>query len=1006
MTIDLDSIQEVILTEPNLEVKWLFEFTLYAGGQAVAFQGDSDVTFGVGGGAIMTDDSSGYPATPTYRWSTTNCAYDGHNYTAKIKDFNFSKMTRAKSEFDLQAPSRCTFTVVNPNNALTPEDFDACKVMIRQVLSDGTNEDVFYEFLLTAKVTPQTVEETLKFDCVDYIYKFLKGTWPNSPLTSNEFPEEDNDYGNRDDGAIVPVVFGTAYIPLRAVFVSNDRRYLLGPSGPTYTVTKVRAPRKYGNSVWENGTYEFNQTTETGNTGGTYRCFQFVPTTGDSSSPPASPVTNGLWKGDGAWLEDALVKFSRSDTVSITNPADVLEYILVDMGIPRHLLDFSDAATTFDSSAWNLEWNHGFWKRIDRKELIANLLSQCHCAFDYCQGHITLRVLDTTSQATLTDADIKCNEQKHTTFDYSLFTKDVFYDCGDIAYQQTDEPIDQLTRFTVPAKINTNEYSGDLFEVPFVNDSVNAQKLGMLYYQWKYGRKAEITFVLGPHRTGLLPGELVTINDTKYGGLYEALIDSIEVNKDCSLKIEATIYKWTLDNFEDLAPQGLTLSQNGTMVVWQPLIVGSQSTVSSGSIPAVLPGILRVGSGQDYILLDPTMGIRMIHHLYGITLDIPIDGSTATIFHGYVKECEIQVYTSGVIKTSADPSGQDSDTDPGGMIINNNGIQGYTTAAILYFNLDLTTEEVTIGNESYAHCLIDGDGNLYFKIGNSEYLSIGSNGVSSLALTAGSDITMLADASDPAVIVWNDPNTDSALNMFSYLNAEFYIQAFYSDEITTSSLLYLHPWTGSTSQFLVALHDNDLDIYFFYTPSGSYGGIYPDSDDAVYLGTSSYPWDRVYALNCVFGGGSDNDYVTLRATARGATSSYYPLIVENSSESGLMYVRGDGYTYVYQDWDTSDERRKANIIPMQDSIKDKMRSITPKYHTMDLLPDKVIASITAQEWLKVGLDKAVREVIHPNGKSEYCTNSGVEIAYTVKYVQELHDEIKELREEIELLKAA
>jgi len=69
---------------------------------------------------------------------------------------------------------------------------------------------------------------------------------------------------------------------------------------------------------------------------------------------------------------------AMSDTSSLTNPADIIEWILLDMGVPSELIDdvgsFAAAATTFDSSDWNIEWNGGFWKKEAREKILAKLL--------------------------------------------------------------------------------------------------------------------------------------------------------------------------------------------------------------------------------------------------------------------------------------------------------------------------------------------------------------------------------------------------------------------------------------------------------------------------------------------------------------------------------------------------------------------------------------------------------------------------------------------------------
>jgi len=58
-------------------------------------------------------------------------------------------------------------------------------------------------------------------------------------------------------------------------------------------------------------------------------------------------------------------------------------------------------------------------------------------------------------------------------------------------------------------------------------------------------------------------------------------------------------------------------------------------------------------------------------------VDIPADGAAPTFSSGTIKETEYQIYTSGVIKTSADP------TSTGGVLIDNTGLGAYDSTGTL-----------------------------------------------------------------------------------------------------------------------------------------------------------------------------------------------------------------------------------------------------------------------------------------------------------------------------------
>ena len=99
----------------------------------------------------------------------------------------------------------------------------------------------------------------------------------------------------------------------------------------------------------------------------------------------------------------------------IDQPADVIAFILEDMGIPASLIDigagssFAAAATTF--TAWGLEFNGAFWYKQDRAKVLAALLNMCHSTL-VVTDKIGLKVLYKASQKTITKADILKREEK------------------------------------------------------------------------------------------------------------------------------------------------------------------------------------------------------------------------------------------------------------------------------------------------------------------------------------------------------------------------------------------------------------------------------------------------------------------------------------------------------------------------------------------------------------------------------------------------------------------
>ena len=77
--------------------------------------------------------------------------------------------------------------------------------------------------------------------------------------------------------------------------------------------------------------------------------------------------------------------------------------------------------------------------------------------------------------------------------------------------------------------------SGEILEVPFVQDSQNVQRIAQLYYERKLLKAAEVRFTTKGTLLALQPDDMTTINHADYGGTYDVLADSVKINKDCSM---------------------------------------------------------------------------------------------------------------------------------------------------------------------------------------------------------------------------------------------------------------------------------------------------------------------------------------------------------------------------------------------------------------------------------------------------------------------------------------
>jgi len=365
----------------------------------------------------------------------------------------------------------------------------------------------------------------------------------------------------------------------------GQRYYVLGDiaGGKTYTITKSRTPRELGaKEEFPAATYDFNQYTK--NDGATdWRVVQPII----AQDKGGNAAYFGFWKPGDALL-DMPTKFSRSDTAGLTDPADVIEFVLEDMGVPSDNIDtgvgssFAAASTVF--SGWGLTFNGAFWYKQPREKVLATLLNMCHATI-VPTAKLELHVLSKTSQKTITKAEVVkaviepgedgfSKERGEGTFRHRDISADTYHDSGYVAWQQDDQAQDKFIKTLVPAKAATDAISGEILEVPFVQDSQNVQRIGTLFYQRKYLKEAEIQCTLNGTCLALCPDDVITINHADYGGNYDVIIDQMTVRPDGSIDMSCIKLSEDLDDWGNLTPDAITINDDDTSKTWSPAIGG------------------------------------------------------------------------------------------------------------------------------------------------------------------------------------------------------------------------------------------------------------------------------------------------------------------------------------------------------------------------------------------------------------------------------------------------
>lgn len=518
-----------------------------------------------------------------YYWSTKNVTFDGQAYTFKVIDFNGLTLARPKTEMGIMSPSSLSFTISNRSSLIDPDNLEEGFVTLILIMSDGTNaaiEMMRWKFLIKKA---KGAYQSIVIDCEDFYQQFIEGNYPITQFSLSDlnvqwdsedsivWDSEDSiewyaggsgidstdglktrdifpaSTGDITDDVCLPMIFGTAYIPLRSVYTDGDRYYVLGPTvskgvGITYTIDKVRTPRAYSAKSEFDLVTDFVQATKVTVAGQSFRMFQA------NVSPGEGGTAAFFANGDNFY--DLPTQFSRSDTATMTNPADIIQYVLLDMGYAESDIDqdsFDYCHTAYDE--WGLEFNGGFWKVVSREQALTYLLSMCHATLLFTDK-VYLQILDSASQLTITSEDIlKSSETGKGSYSIEKLEK-TLSDCGNIQYSPTGDSQDLGVSALVAALDSTKTIDSEERMMMFIADETLSKQMGRLYFQRKLLKKSNEKFTAKSHCLKLQPSDFFTIQGDNYGGTHDLMVDVMFIKKDLAIDFTCIGFKATIENGE------------------------------------------------------------------------------------------------------------------------------------------------------------------------------------------------------------------------------------------------------------------------------------------------------------------------------------------------------------------------------------------------------------------------------------------------------------------------
>ena len=303
--------------------------------------------------------------------------------------------------------------------------------------------------------------------------------------------------------------------------VSTDH-YLLGPfTGASYTIDRSRTPQQVNfKTTYLSTDYTFKQNSLVGSDGNSYLVMQLLC---DDANKDGTNDANGFWGITGKEIYDLPCRFSRSDLVDKTNPADIASWVFQDWGIPAgEIDDTSRAAAASIFATRGLSLNIGLWYRLTREEFISKLFTLSGMIPLY-RDKIGFKVLTKTSQMTITEDMVDPGSFK-VGRTYTQKEKDSGY----VTWQTDTEPIDQVNKTVVAVKSSTSKRADETIEAEWILDSVKAQKAGKLALQRILLRDKTISFTANSKILVLEPGDMITISPQNFGAEGASYVCRIE----------------------------------------------------------------------------------------------------------------------------------------------------------------------------------------------------------------------------------------------------------------------------------------------------------------------------------------------------------------------------------------------------------------------------------------------------------------------------------------------
>lgn len=564
----------------------------------------------------------GAPNAPAYRLALASMTYNFNAYTGVVDPGSFRGvvLNRVKVEMDQITRSEVSLDIIGSYSlsALIGQP-----LVIRVVAgSDVADMIGAWQYQIESASMAYGV---ISITAVDQITSVMDGVWPTTELIRDVFPESVFSHAGLDEAACLPVVFGEySYIPLQSKSIDGEVYYILGTgTGSSHDIVEITSPNEIDNQR------EYTPDTDIWldeSSDGTYEYFQVYLESGME--------TSRCWRS-GADRVPPIARYSKNGYDTYDNPVDVLKYVLEDCGIPSTDFDptWETAATTVEARGYF--YSRGFYQHVNRVKLVCHLLAACDATLYQSGNRVAIAINSKTPVVTIDSSKvIKPSMEEHGDFSWNR-TLPSKNDSGYITYFTHGEPQTRIVKAKVTASGTVLTPSNEALDLSGVGSSIAAQKLGTLYFLKKYCRNGECSFTGHPDLISLVPGQVVTIDDPLYGPPTAAIVESLTINKDSTVKVACSTYSTAILDFSDLSPSSITPVADTATGAISTL---SQAVESGPYIPVVyVPGAL-------------TSSQVLLYHVFseqGATFPADLGGSTAKAMDAATTSTVVDIQKNG-----------------------------------------------------------------------------------------------------------------------------------------------------------------------------------------------------------------------------------------------------------------------------------------------------------------------------------------------------------------------